>query len=270
MRRPPKRRDARRDAGEGIGARGAGKAHGRGRRVLLVVGVQDEDAVERPGQHRIDLIVLARHREAHAQEVGRIIEVVLGINEGLADRIFIGHGGERRDLGDHARRGDHPLRRVGDIGRVVIERRQRADGGDHHRHGVRVAAKRLEEPRHLLVNHGVAGDAVVEIRLLRAGRQFAIEQKVAGLQKIAVLGDLLNGIAAIEQNPFVAVDKSDFRLAARGRGETGVVGEHARFAVKRANVQDIRPHRALFDGEIDRLVGDRNGTLVLRSSLHLS
>ncbi len=261
MRRPPQRGDARRDAGEGIGARGAGKAHGRGRRVLLVVGVQDEDAVERPRQHRIDLIVLARHGEAHAQEVGRIIEVVLGINEGLADRIFIGHGGERRDLGDHARRGDHALDRVGDIGRVVIERRQRADRGHHDRHRMRVAAEALEEAGHLLMHHGVARDAIVEIRLLRAGRQFAIEQKIAGLQKIAVLGELLNRIAAIEQNALVAVDKGDLRLAARGRGEAGVVGEHARLAVKRANVQDIRPHRALFDGEIDRLVGDRNGTL---------
>ena len=36
----------------GIRARRAGEAHGRGRRVLLVVGVQDEDAVQRPHQHR--------------------------------------------------------------------------------------------------------------------------------------------------------------------------------------------------------------------------
>ena len=77
---------------------------------------------------------------------------------------------------------------------------------------MRVAAEALEEAGHLLMHHGVARDAIVEIRLLRAGRQFAIKQKVAGLQKIAVLGELLNGIAAIEQNPFVAVDKSDFRL----------------------------------------------------------
>ena len=34
-----------------------------------MVGVQDEDLVERVGQHRIDLVFLARHREAHVQEV---------------------------------------------------------------------------------------------------------------------------------------------------------------------------------------------------------
>ena len=51
----------------------------------------------------------ARHREAHAQEVGRVVEVVLRIDERLADRVFVGHRRERRHLGDHADRGDHAL-----------------------------------------------------------------------------------------------------------------------------------------------------------------
>ncbi len=46
-----------------------------------MVGVQDEDLVERIGQHRIDLVVLARHREAHVEEVLGEGERVLRINE---------------------------------------------------------------------------------------------------------------------------------------------------------------------------------------------
>ena len=91
---------------------------------------------------------------------------------------------------------------------VVIEGRQRADAADHDRHRMRVAAEALIEPRHLLVDHGVAGDRAVEIRLLRRGRQLAIEQEIAGLQEVAVLGELLDRIAAIEQNAFVAVDEA--------------------------------------------------------------
>ena len=65
MGRSPQAGDAGGDAGERIGAGGAGDPHRRGRGVLLVVGMQDEDLVERVGQHRIDLVFLAGHREAH-------------------------------------------------------------------------------------------------------------------------------------------------------------------------------------------------------------
>ena len=94
---------------------------------------------------------------------------------------------------------------------VVIEGRQRADAGHHDRHRMRVAAEALEEPRHLLVHHGVARDAIVEIGLLRGGRQLAVEQQVAGLEEVAVLGELLDRIAAIEQHALVAVDIGDLR-----------------------------------------------------------
>jgi hypothetical protein len=43
------------------------------------------------------------------RKFGRVVEVVLRINERLADRVLVGHGGERRHLGDHADRGDHAL-----------------------------------------------------------------------------------------------------------------------------------------------------------------
>ena len=86
MRRAPQAGDAGGDAGERIGARRAGKPHRRGRGVLLVIGVQDEDAVHGARQHRIDLVLLARHGEAHVQEVGGVVEIVLRIDERLADR----------------------------------------------------------------------------------------------------------------------------------------------------------------------------------------
>ena len=57
------------------------------------------------------------------------------------------------------------------------------------------------------MDHRVAANGAVEISLLRRGRKVAIEEEIAGLQEIAVLGELLNRIAAIDQNAFVAVDK---------------------------------------------------------------
>ena len=64
--------------------------------------------------------------------------------------------------------GDHALLRIVDVGGVVIEGRQRADRAAHDRHRMRVAAEAGEEPRHLLVHHGVARDGVAEVLELGA------------------------------------------------------------------------------------------------------
>ena len=72
-----------------------------------------------------------------------------------------------------------------------------------------VAAEALEEAGHLLMHHRVARHAIVEIRLLHLGRQLAVEQEIAGLQEVAVLGELLDREAAIEQDALVAVDVGD-------------------------------------------------------------
>ena len=222
-----------------------------------MVGVQDEDLVERVGENRVDLVVFARHREAHVQEIFGEAQRVFRIDERLADGVFECHRGERRDLGDHAHRRDHALLRIVDVGGVVIERRQRADRRHHDGHRMGVAAEALEEPRHLLVNHGVVDDAVVEIGLLRLGRQFAVEQQVAGLQEVAVFGELLDRIAAVFQDAGVAVDIGDLRLAAAGGGEAGVVGEHPRLRVELADVDDIGPDGAAQNREIIGLVAYR-------------
>ena len=48
--------------------------------------------------------------------------------------------------------------------------------------------------------------AIVEVLLLRGGRQLAVEQQIAGFEEVAVLGQVVDRIAAVEQDAFVAVD----------------------------------------------------------------
>jgi hypothetical protein len=43
-----------------------------------MVGMQDEDALHGARQHRVHLVVLARHREAHMQEVGGVVQSFFG------------------------------------------------------------------------------------------------------------------------------------------------------------------------------------------------
>jgi hypothetical protein len=49
----------------------------------------------------------------------------------------------------------------------------------------------------------VIGHALIEIGLLGCRGQFTVEQQIAGLEEIAVLGQLLDRIAAIEQDALV-------------------------------------------------------------------
>src|SRR5690606_33540507 len=62
MCRAPEAGNTGRDASERVGARRTGEADGRGRGVLLMVGMKDENAVHRAGENRIDLVLLGRNR----------------------------------------------------------------------------------------------------------------------------------------------------------------------------------------------------------------
>ena len=64
MRRPPQRGNPRGDTRKRIGARGAGEANRRRRRVLLVVHMENENLVQRINKHRIDFIFLCGNRES--------------------------------------------------------------------------------------------------------------------------------------------------------------------------------------------------------------
>ena len=178
-----------------------------------MVGMKDENLVHRFGQNRADLIRLRRNRETHMQEVFRIRQIIARVNEGLAYRIFISHRRQCRDFRNQTVRGNFALRRVPNIERVVIERRQCPDHAAHHRHRVGVAAEPAIEVAELLVDHRVIGHVAVELLLLVLVRQVAVQQQVGDIQEVGVLGEVLDRIPAVQQDAFVAVDMGQRRLA---------------------------------------------------------
>ncbi len=127
-----------------------------------------------------------------------------------------------------------------DVQAVVIEGRQGADGADHDRHGMGVAAEALEEAVELGVQHGVPRDALLELFVLGGVRQFAVQQQVADFQEVGLRGQLVDRIAAVQQNAGVAVDVGQGRFAGRGGSEAGVEGEGAGAAVQLADIDDVR------------------------------
>ena len=268
VRRTPKRGHAGRDRGVRIGAGAAGQAHRRSAGVLLVIGMQDQQQVERLHGDRLEPVLLAGHCEEHVEQVGAVRQVVLRIDERLAEDVLVGGRGDCRDLGDDPVREDLAVARVMDVQRVVVEGRHRRDHGRHLRHRMGVVMEAVVEAQQRLVDHRVAHDAVLERIELELGRQLAVDQQVGDFEEGALLRQLLDGIAAVEEDAAIAVDVGDLRLAGGGRHETRIVGEQAVVFLQRRDVQYIGTDRGRIRLELRALAGGQVGQLKLACRCH--
>jgi hypothetical protein len=97
---------------------------------------------------------------------------------------------------------------------------------------------------------------VVEGGLSRNRGQFTVEQEVAGFEEVAVLGELLDGVAAVEKDALVAVDVGNARFAGGGGCEAGILGEHPGLSVELTDVQGAGADGAVLDRQLDLLVVD--------------
>ena len=164
-------------AENGSTPRRADRAHGAGRAVLLVVGVQDEQDLERALQHRIRL-VLAADAEHHVDVVADVAEVVARKLVRQSARVAEEEGRERRQLRHQPDALDVAVLRVRDVLRVGIERRQAADDAEEHPHRVRVVAIPFEELDQVGVDVGVKRGC--RSSTCRAARGWAARPRAAG------------------------------------------------------------------------------------------
>ncbi len=233
----------------GVDLRGADRADRVGRAVLLVVGVQDEQHVERPDQPLVGVELLLAHLEQHREEVRGVAELVVGVDERLALRVPERPGAEGRHLGDHPDDLHVPVVGVADVAGVRVERREGPDRRHQHPHRVRVVAEPLHELLDVLVHERVVGDLVHPGVVLRLGRQGAVHQEVGDLEEVGLLGQLLDGVAAVLEDPLLAVDEGDGAAAGGGVHEAGVVDREPGFVVVGLDLPDV--------GGLDGAVGDR-------------
>ena len=227
------------ERGDGAGEAGvdvdAGRgevAHGGRRRVLLVVGVQDEEHVKRARETRVRLEVLVVETVEHVEEVLGVVERVGRVNRGAADAVAVGVG---RDGRHGAQRAVDLLVAESDVLIAVLASERRvglgvegAHGGDRghdHAHGVRVVAERAHHLLQLLMDVRVAHHAGVEVGRLLRGRQLAVDEEERDLKEGRLLGELLDGVATVAQDTLCAVNEADLRA---GRARVHVSGvEHA-------------------------------------------
>ena len=89
-------------AGEKIGLAGGDHAHGGSGTILLVVGVKEEDQVQRPHHFGLQFVILIGIGKHHVEEIGGVFVVGLGIDEGQPAGFAVGKGGDGADLGNEA------------------------------------------------------------------------------------------------------------------------------------------------------------------------
>ena len=107
--------DAGGERGEEVGRARADHAHGRGRAVLLVVGVEQEKQVQRARDLGLGDVVLVRLREHHVQEVLAERQLLLREDVGQALLVAVDHRPDRADLRDRDRG------RQVEVGEVLLE-----------------------------------------------------------------------------------------------------------------------------------------------------
>ena len=232
VQRPPQRAYRRGARGEKVRPRRADDPGRRRAAILLVVGVEDEDQVQGVLDFVRDVVLLVGNREHHVQEVCTVAQVGIGIVERQSQRTPIGKGGNRPHFADQS--GGQFLERLlvtqreelgVKAGHVAQRRREQS-----HRWGV--GGNVLELVLHALVQQLVQRQPLAEsIQFVLLG-QPAENQQPGSLDKIGMVGELLDGNAAIAEDSLVPVDERD-RTFADGRvrqrrvigGQSGGVAE---------------------------------------------
>ena len=104
--------------------------------------------------------------------------------------------------------------------RLRVEGRHGGNGADQNTHRVGVVAEGLDELDQAVVQEEVALDPVLPpVEALLRG-QLAVEEQVGNLQVGALLRQLLDRVATILENAFVAINEGD-RTLTLGRIHVG-------------------------------------------------
>jgi hypothetical protein len=242
-------------------------AHRARRAVLLVIGVQREEHVERLLDGGVRPVLRLRHLEHHVQEVAGVAQVVVGIDDRQTPAVAVRVGRERRDLRQDPDHLQAPGVRVREVLGLRIERRERAHRADEDPHRVSVVSKAVDELAHVLVHERVQRDLALERRELLLRRKVTVHEEVDDLEERRALGELFDRVAAVPEDALVTVDERDLGRRRRRVRERGVVRHQAEVLLVDLHLTEVhRADRPVLDRELERLarsvVGD--GQRVLR------
>ena len=250
VKRAPQGADAGADAGVKIRLGAAHHTHGRSGAVLLVVGVYNQQRVQRLFHDGVQVVGPGLAAEHHVQEVAAVAAFRFGVNEGFADACLVREGGDSADLGDKARGGQ--LESAGDVFVVVetgSEKANRVHDGTENAHGVGAGRHLTEKVQQVFVEQCVFGKQRAEMPQLLGVGQLAVNQEPCGFGEGGLFGQVLDGVAAVTENPLLAVHVGNGTLGAARVQVTVVQGHQAGTLAQSADVETVFVFGAFNHGE---------------------
>ena len=232
-------RSSSRRRAERVDLRAADAAHCGGAAVLLMIGMEYEKHIQRLRQCRLGLVFRFRDLEHHAQEIGRVVELVVRMDVRHADAVSVREGGERRHLADQPVNRQLPLGGIGDLLCARVESRQRGEGAHEHPHRVGVVVEAVHELLQVLVDERVLGDLFRPVRVLILCRQLAVDQEIGHLEIAALLCKLFYRVSPVLEYPFVTVNERDRALACGSVHVRGVIGHHPEVVILHLDLAQI-------------------------------
>ncbi len=203
---------------------------------MLVVGVEDEHQIQGVLDLPGDDVLLVGEGEHHMEEVRAVAQMRIGVDEGQAPRPPIG---ERRDGADLA---DEPGRRFDEGFRILqghelrVEAGQVAQGGRKDGHGRCIDGNMLVLMLEPFVQEFVFCQAGAKVLQLSMTREVAEDQQIGHFHEVRLLGELLDGDAAIAKDAALAVDVSNRAAADGGVTQRRIEGDQTRLVAEPRDV----------------------------------
>ena len=174
-----------------------------------MVGVEDEQHIHRPLQHRVRAEAGPLAAEDHVEEVRREREVPAGRNRGQSPPVPVRHRRQGGRAGDEAADLDGAVFGVGDRLRLRVHRAEAGEQRDEHRHRVGVRGEPLEEPGERLRDGLVPGDVFPPASAVRRAGELAAQQQPGDVEVAGAPRELLDRVAPVAEDAAVAVYVGD-------------------------------------------------------------
>ena len=256
---PPKRGDAGGNGGIEIDPAAADHPYGGGGAVLLVVGMQDPEDIQRLDHIVVNLIGFDRRVEHHVEKIGAVGQIRTRVDDGVPPGHLIGHGRQGPHLGEQAGDGHVDLFFDGLGLQFRVKAAQGIDHAGENPHGVGPVGEILIKDLHVLMHQRGVVEQHGKAIELPSRRQIPLDQEISGLDERWNARQLLHRDATVAQDALLTVHEGDGAGTTAGVRVAAVQCDKARLLPEFGYVDSFFAFGSLDDRQLVGLsfVGER-------------